>query len=383
MAVAHPRPLLHPGHHSRQPAIVGLSLPTHDIQLVDLSGNVVKRMPGAAVPAIGFTADMSTQLDLVCVTQVDGRAASVLNLTTGAVSVLPDDHVPPIHGEVNRAGELFIDAVHGGGHDGDVIASKCTLGWVAGAGEYKVLRVHMTLNKEQACDIFTLGRDETWRPRAPPPRVVSGASRRRVAVGGVVYFLLQQFMNKQKTDDIAMFDMATEKWKPTVLRGPLSSGLGGKDDQKLGHKRRERYCQLVDLNDHLVAVHWNYQDLSMALWFMVDLENGLWDKRYSLRYPLHGDYGMSYPLMVTGDGRIVFWMHCCRRPLKAYDLRTRTWAEIAAVEGYIAIGMPKRKLFVLRCLELCVLNFLVQSMLVVTDFSMLCKLLRRILQAIF
>ncbi|KAL6880719.1 hypothetical protein ACP4OV_012284 [Aristida adscensionis] len=223
-------------HHARQPAVVvGLYLHSQEIQLVDLSGSVVKRISGASVPAAMRYSDMGTQLDLVCVSPWRrSERACVLNLATGAVSVLPDDgdvsRTPSGHGPVNPAGDLSADVDDGDDDDEEawVIQSMCTLGWVAAVGVYKVLRVHdMTFNFNvvQTCDIVTLGRDERWRPRAPPPREVSVDLRHSVAMGGTVFFQFEHSTNLEMTDDIVMFDMVTENWRPNVLRGPLSSGL--------------------------------------------------------------------------------------------------------------------------------------------------------------
>ncbi|KAL6638944.1 hypothetical protein ACP70R_022674 [Stipagrostis hirtigluma subsp. patula] len=194
-------PLFVKAHSSRHPLVVGLLAHGRGIQLLDLSGNIViKRRSAALVHGGGYS--LSMQLDLLCMSTPNGEAY-VLNIITGTVSMLPSALE---HNNMGRA-----------------IFSRCTIGWVSSAArEYKVLRTHMYMTSDnvvQTCEIITLGREETWRARPRPPVHVAMGPRQSVVIGGVAYFSLSH-LSAIMPDCIALFDLVTEEWRPTILQGP-------------------------------------------------------------------------------------------------------------------------------------------------------------------
>ncbi|KAL6638943.1 hypothetical protein ACP70R_022673 [Stipagrostis hirtigluma subsp. patula] len=279
-------------HSSRHPLIVGLCNYSFDIQLVDLSACIST-----------WFACQNPMGKLLCSTSPLEPSPFCLRLY----------HLP----SEDRA-----------------ILAASILGWVSATREYKVLRIHMkvaeTIELVQTCDIITLGHEQRWRQLPKPLDNVATASQKRVAIRGVAYFQLRQSVDKG-LDDIALFDFVAEEWRPTILRGPLSRLLV----ERTVHKGHAVSSRLTELNDYLVTVHYNSRDFSMVLWFMVDIENGLWNKQYSLQlYP----FFYLYPLTVTDHQRVVFGLNC-GRTLKAYDPRTRTWADLATVKDFSAFGV--------------------------------------------
>jgi F-box interacting protein len=251
-------------HSSRHPLVAGLVYHRNgnqQVQLLDTSGNIVKRTnvaQGSQQPRkpvrsrcyqpILRDPELSLQGDLVCVSEPTGEAR-VLNVSTGAVTVLPA-------GEIERT--LY-----------DV--STCLLGRVPSTGEYNVFRIHAMV--EPTFDIATLGGDQRWKVRPRPPTcycVLYPLSQYRAVVSGVVYFLLLHGSHTGKPCSVASFDLATEQWRPRALKGP---GEGPETGSYLG---------LDELNGCLVCACRTYKTRATELWFLEDQATGLWTKRYSL-----------------------------------------------------------------------------------------------------
>ena len=83
-------------------------------------------------------------------------------------------------------------------------------------------------------------------------------------------------------DAVFAFDLATEEWRPNILRGPLSSN---NSDSELKFSRKRENLQLLLLDGCLVTAHHKNLDCSMDLGFLVDMDidTGHWNKRYSIR----------------------------------------------------------------------------------------------------
>ncbi|KAL6638393.1 hypothetical protein ACP70R_023888 [Stipagrostis hirtigluma subsp. patula] len=193
---------------------------------------------------------------------------------------------------------------------------------------------------------------------------------------------------------------------PTTIRGPLSSLLltspeGGDDDESAMHYVSWVHFRLATLNGYLVTVHYNYQQCSMDLWFLEDVNKSHWTKRYSVRYELlpkdspqnhdkrlweeltqddgepiggtqddddghfweefsEGDDGYSsegfsveddvpfwadftqyHPLVVLDDGRIIFLLDriLCEKAVRSYDPRTSTWTDLTMMSDDFPVGV--------------------------------------------
>ncbi|KAL6622917.1 hypothetical protein ACP70R_032796 [Stipagrostis hirtigluma subsp. patula] len=310
---------IHASRH-RQPLVAALCKRRGEIHLVDLSGDVVKRMPVAEARLRDWKS-LTTQPGLLCVSEWEGTAC-VLDAATGAAAVLPAD--PAVRRRTK----------------GRPLMSTSVLGRVPSTGEHKVLRIHLHAKSQQTCDAMTLGSGGggrgRWRATPRPPMLVTTTFEHRAVVDGVAYFLLDLSCRRVPTSDaIASFDLRTEEWRSAMLRGPLGNQPG------LVHGGHLNDPQLAELNGFLVTIH--RKDRSIDLWFLESTDKELWTKRYSMRcVPNLNPYiYWSYPLSILDDGRIVT---LGGRVLRAYDPETSTWADLATLQDYCCVGMFKGNL---------------------------------------
>ncbi|KAL6595054.1 hypothetical protein ACP70R_048157 [Stipagrostis hirtigluma subsp. patula] len=324
-------PIFAKAHSSRHPLVVCLHADagrrgcSREIRFVDLSGNIVKRIStGQDWDGHGLT----LQHNLLCVTHVKGKAC-VVHPATGAITVLPSD----------------IAAKHE--NNSTAIYSMSIIGQVPSTGEYKVLRIHryhMDDEPEQTCDVITLGGSSSggagsWRVRQRPPIRVMTTSFHEAVVGGVAYFLLDGYLLANvKRDAIASFDLATEEWRSTTFRGPLNDLLTGADDEH----RISLY--LARLNGCLVTICRNYQDwrdedCCIDLWFSMDIDKGLWTKRYCLRsVPSLLHEGLVFPLVALDNERILLWVNGAGI-LREYNTRASTSTNLATIQNCFSVSM--------------------------------------------
>ena len=177
-----------------------------------------------------------------------------------------------------------------------------------------------------------------------------------------------------EADSIAVFDMATEEWKPATLRGPLTSSLVACTDKVVPTMRYRRHpdpwwysitslrkrFQLARLGDNLVVVYCNVEENSTELWFLEDMDDDddddtaprRWSRRYTLQCTpvdkkTRGHYYFRisasvqqyhYPLEVLEDGRILVWVDTTSA-LRAYDIETCAWTDLATLTGDCVVGM--------------------------------------------
>ncbi|CAL5089101.1 unnamed protein product [Urochloa decumbens] len=310
-------PIFAKAHLSRHPLVVGLGSDvtgsarrrTGDIIFSDLSGNIVKRMymgqawEEACVEhgplCICQRNDLSVEHGLLCILRGKDEAC-VVNPATAAFTVLSTAGMLPTKYENKSFLSTFV------------------LGHVPSTGEYKVLRIirHQYDKQDwETCDVMTLGSNgrEKWRVR-PRPRI-------QIAMDPV--------------HAIASFDFATEKWSHGTLQGPLNSQLINASDNMS--------FSLANLNGCLVTIcrryirGYTYDDCSMDLWFLTDVENGLWTKRYSLRCR-HADGLVSPVGILDDDEKILLWAERTGA-LRAYDPRTSISTDLSNLEGIDNVGM--------------------------------------------
>ncbi|TVU38156.1 hypothetical protein EJB05_11510, partial [Eragrostis curvula] len=284
-------------HSCRHPLFASFSYAAdreeYDLCIFDIFGSIVKTMRSLGVPDV----HLSTQADLVCVkrhTPCVEREDLLLNPATGAIHALPDVSIS----------------------SREVTTSY--LGRVPSTGEYKVLRVVQfsgpVSEVQFAYEVVALdGSRQRWRVRvAPdPPTDVSPYIGYMAIICDVAYFF------SRGEESIVMFDLATEEWRPSIVRGPLVDSC-----------RQNGTVALFRLNGLLVLQHQKAQGCSMDLWFLMDVDKGLWTKQYSM----HCDCGPDWddrpcPLVVLDDGRLVVGSECVR-VLRAFDPKTCTWADL-------------------------------------------------------
>ncbi|CAL5089106.1 unnamed protein product [Urochloa decumbens] len=334
-------------HTSRHPLLASIrhNLRYSEVHLVDLNGNIVKRLPIAQHPIY----DLNTQLDMLSVSTVHGDVSYVVNPVSGEVTTLPN-------------GAHFSDVAFCEASSQSVLgkipnyplcteSSPSLLEHIPSTGEYKVLRTnsyYATHNGGdrtiRTCNVITLS-SERWRARPCPPIQTPPTGKDRVVIDGVAYFFLSELYDDNnfngEPDSIGSFDLAAEQWRPLILRGPLNSHLATADNKlKFNRDYKEDNLQLVVMNRCLGIVHHKKRDCSMDLWFLVDMDihKRLWSKRYSIRCESHA-HMHPYPLHLLSDGRILVWGAEQERVLKVYDPITRVWANLASMEQYGLVRM--------------------------------------------
>ncbi|CAD6261382.1 unnamed protein product [Miscanthus lutarioriparius] len=258
----------------------------HEVRVVDLHGKVIKwrriRRP------IGRL--MIVHGDLLCASHGWGLTC-VVDMVAGAVPDVAAEH----RKKVNSA------------------TPHCVLGHVPATGEYKVA----------AADVRGLilggivGDAGRWRWRPCPPVTLGikpGSSSWNVAVvAGLACFLADEI--DVEADRLAIFDLATEEWKPATLQEPLTCGadrlLASMDDEDEDDELimqlimtlimppyrplvllHRKHCQLARLGESSVVLYYNVKNGSMELWFLEDMKNDTtarWSKRYTLQCTLFGN----------------------------------------------------------------------------------------------
>ncbi|CAN6180313.1 unnamed protein product [Urochloa humidicola] len=312
-------PLFAAAHAAAHPGPLFLAKFRNDkssVYVVDLSGNVLKRVTG--VGSGPYHHLHGTNLNLTCLA-TDWNRCRVLDPATGAVRVLPESPAEEHTNRVNRSNPYTYFA----------------LGRIAATGEHKVLRMFNRLGfhngGQQLFEVFTVSggdADVRWRARQGPGLFIDECSG--VVVDGVVYFLTSRVYEGARCgirpDYILSFDLGTEEWRRD-LRGPISSNAG---DAKVPHYTRCDLC-LAELKGSLVFADHREEPMSMDLWFLSDFENGVWVKEYHIRTHsiisrLIREYHLK-PLLLLDDGRLLFYLSV-KGLLLICDPGTNTFAEV-------------------------------------------------------
>ncbi|KAL6643959.1 hypothetical protein ACP70R_018725 [Stipagrostis hirtigluma subsp. patula] len=194
----------------------------------------------------------------------------------------------------------------------------------------------------QKCEVTTIGGGAGgWRARPRPPVTVADGPWQMAIVGGVAYFLVnEESFADTEPGCVALFELATEEWRPTLFRGPMSSLRNRSGENFMYHLHKE-YFRLVKLNGCLVTIYYNQHDCSADLWFLdMEREKPLWTKRYTIPrkspWDSHRDY--IYPLVVLDDRQIVIWEERAQL-LMSYEPRTSRSANLASVKDYLVVQM--------------------------------------------
>uniref|UniRef100_A0A0E0LI62 F-box domain-containing protein n=1 Tax=Oryza punctata TaxID=4537 RepID=A0A0E0LI62_ORYPU len=350
----------HAARH-RGPLLVGGVLdfdafPSVDVLLMDLSGNVVKRIRHTATHLV-----LPTNLDLVCVTEVYSCRATLLNPVTGAATQLPETLSTP-HSLRGRSLRDF-DGSFKYGRDSN--------------GDYKVLRIltdhHNRQCPDQLFEILTLDESSSyhmrWRAKKALPMCVRRDAIGSVIINGVVYFLLDGRPNGTKNEDLesyemdymALFDLNTEKWI-SYLEGPMATHPEMNSIDEILPEPLDMHVyqnlSLSELNGALVVAQYtDYRDTVIDsfidLWYLMDLEEQIWEKKHrivlemSIRDTEH-IFPKTHPSLVLDDGRILvcisversnFEGQYTRRVVRLYDPETDTLSsDLVDVRNIHSIG---------------------------------------------
>ncbi|TVU33364.1 hypothetical protein EJB05_25176, partial [Eragrostis curvula] len=323
-------------HKARHDPLIVVGYSTYSqstlCDIMDLSGRVLKQ-----VHVTGCWRATSVHLDFICASS--SRSFRLLNLSSGAVYILPDELTEEHAAEEQNTSRFYVDAAFG--------QAKST-------GQHKVLRVldrHSNDGQGQLFEIFTLGGGShgRWRAKeAPPYFVLVGMWKTAVFINGIFYFFCVEPVVRAgdvAIDRVASFDLETEEWRPT-LRGPLSSSVDYVPGQPFPRFDTVD-LSMCDINGCLVVVHRTLSSL-VELWFLVDFERGLWVKKHIMRVQFRDPYSVAYTvrlLVVLWDGRIVFVQVGDEKgSLRIYDPRTNTYSDVAEMGNCFAVGLYTRGL---------------------------------------
>ncbi|VAH73064.1 unnamed protein product [Triticum turgidum subsp. durum] len=298
------------------------------VSIVDLlSGDVIKRIR-TSDPDLRV---QRTRLDRVCL--VGGRhplGVPVTLLDPATDAVISSSHdISMKYAGLLKSRKAYMDS--------------CIFGKVPSTGVYKAFRfleVRPLPCRQQLCEVMTInGRSAgRWRARpGPPGRVFSNHTMKSAVIDGVVYFLMD-FSNMHheyskgtiKPASIAAFNLETEEWMPPIDGPEQVNSLFlpvFEDPRDVG------LLSITNLNGSLVAAQVHHRlPQSMDLWFLMDLEKGLWVKKYSIGYYRREDL-CSYHLLVLDDERIVFVMQLTGL-LQVYDPKTETYTDLWQLEDF-------------------------------------------------
>ncbi|XP_073360506.1 putative F-box protein At1g50870 [Aegilops tauschii subsp. strangulata] len=310
--------------------ILALARAEDRIDVVDLSGHVVKQIN---IPAA----------------EEEWRT-HVLDPDTGAVAALPFDDL-----ELPSRKRITWYA-----------PEPCYALWLdLSTGQHKVLRVATLFRHgrlEQQCDVLTLGDDQRcWRRRPSPPIcITSNLGAEGVIIQGFVYFMADETfsdfimdISRYTRDDdrramdlmntVASFNLQTEKWSSSTLRGPSAI------DNGTGNCR----LKLAKLSNTLVMMHFDHDRPAEDLWFVTDLKKSLWVKKHRvprellLPYPEKCIHATTKLLMALDDERIVFSCEADawtpegpRWVTRIYDSRTEACTDVShqlGVRGIVGV----------------------------------------------
>lgn len=301
------------------------------VSIVDLlSGDVIKRIR-TSDPNLRV---QRTRLDRVCL--VGGRhplGVPVTLLDPATDAVISSSHdISMKYAGLLKTRKAYMDS--------------CIFGKVPSTGVYKAFRfleVRPLVSRQQLCEVMTLnGRSAgRWRARpGPPGRVFSDHTMKSAVIDGVVYFLMDFSNMYQETvtikpASIAAFNLETEEWMPPIDGPEQVSSLYDEEDvlPVFEDPRAVGILSITNLNGSLVAAQVHHSlPQSMDLWFLMDLEKGLWVKKYTVGYYRREDL-FSYPLLVLDDERIVFVMQLTGL-LQIYDPKTETYTDLWQLEDF-------------------------------------------------
>ncbi|KAG2657782.1 F-box protein CPR1-like [Panicum virgatum] len=227
----------HAAHHPGPLFLAKLRDDRAHIRIVDLSGNVVKRIP---VPeGCHYHHLLCTRLNLACLA-TDWNRCRVINPATGAVHALPENPAVEHLGRVNLREPYTFFA----------------LGRLASSGEYKVLRTFNQLGfangGHQLFEVFTINGGTghaRWRGMQSPGLFIRTHSG--VVVDEVVYFLTNGANTGIRPDYIVSFDLGMEEWRD--LWGPLSSNPPS--GRVFRHRNIWGQLTLAELKGSLLLAH--------------------------------------------------------------------------------------------------------------------------------
>ncbi|XP_006657582.1 F-box/LRR-repeat protein At2g43260-like [Oryza brachyantha] len=319
-AARHPHPLL---------AVLEEGSPTRRVDLVDLSGNVVKEIRGVR-EASGVVRASSGRV----LVHGENHGVTVVDPATGSMAALPFGLAEDT---ARRCGALRTPWI--------------AFGQTASTGEHKLLRIFEDMEDgieaEPVCEVLTVSDvNGQWRKMESPPGYLDPSCTNGVVFRGAAYFFLDlwqldpSFNTYFATGCIPSFDLVTEQWG-MHLQGPVNRILE-EANGTLSYADLTDRLMLSELKGTLSTAHWNDRILAVDIWFLVDFEKGVWSKEYRINVGFaFEDFGDAVqPLVVADDGKVVLWLQTGSNGMVwVYNPVTDTSSEIIRKETSIDNGI--------------------------------------------
>ncbi|KAK1660437.1 hypothetical protein QYE76_048596 [Lolium multiflorum] len=307
-------------HKSRRPELLLVGTDyfrgykERDLQLRDLSGNVVKLIQGVG----GSDILPMTNIDdgIVCVIDGPCKAVRVVDLATGEV-------LSTIHGvEVRKRMHCFVRRQY----------ETFGIGRTASSGVYKVVRVVLG----DTCQVLTLGVDTTWRMKTHSvTNCVLDANCSPVTINGVMYFLTQG-----TSSTLLCFDLENEQWNNQPIKGPWEQ-FSAEMYSTISLCITELSGFLCVVQKKCINVHMflPQHDSSTNVWILDGLHKSNWTKMYTI--PAGISCGIHMPLRVMHGGDKFLVQRVSTYPsglssLQLYDPCTKKCADLTGKLGYLS-----------------------------------------------
>lgn len=258
----------------------------HDLQLLDLDGNVIRVMKRAG-----------TFLTMCSGGAVNGPAACVtLHHSTFNVIDLASGNVIATSKAENMRDYNALNSVFSYG-----------VGCAIPSGNYKLV----FLARSQACQVLTLQDGAEWRHAQPSPAQVFFNGYRQyssVTINGVMRFFHYNWEAPQGDENyILCFHLESEEWKESI-KGPV----------KLTDPYDMPEPIMTELNDTLCIVEW--EELVTHVWLLIDPVDSIWVKTYTI--PMAPATYVEMPLRMVCDNGEKVLLHCSPRRFTSTATRT-------------------------------------------------------------
>uniref|UniRef100_A0A0E0LHX2 F-box domain-containing protein n=1 Tax=Oryza punctata TaxID=4537 RepID=A0A0E0LHX2_ORYPU len=325
-------PLFAAAHAARHPhtallLAVGVETsPTPRINLVDLSGNVVKHIPCTGK---GRVICSHSSNDHVVLDGSDDHIIRILHPTTSSALALPRRRT--------KGGDRvwFAFGLHATSH--------------SNTGQHsKLLRIVEARDYSLTSEIITTSDTKPkpqWRKTANPPGYLDWRCTNGVVFRGAAYFVLSYCLAASsliQTGCLPSFDLETEQWSMT-LQGPTKTII---HDANGTHNCTglAAHLKLAALKGTLSAAHWRNHDSIVDLWFLTDFDKGTWSKEYRVNVDFvffgTGIYVEVLPLLVTDEGEVVLWLQAGMKAIvQIYNPVTKISLDITEMSIDAGVGV--------------------------------------------
>jgi F-box interacting protein len=184
--------------------------------------------------------------------------------------------------------------------DGDDYFPLTGVGFVSSHGKYKVMSITRDSDAQHSCEVFTVGKDNSWRKGKSPPSSICFYSNTPY-VDGNLHMLSVDSKESWNVMAILQFNLEKEAWDVMTLPD-------------------ETRCIQWDVYlreiQSLLSCSYYAEDKSIEIWMLRDYANKIWSKDFvidvTLLQPIMNSFAsvhFVFPLDVMTDGRILLQLN--------------------------------------------------------------------------